>query len=105
MTARALARLGRAALFEHDAAQKSFDQPDFILITSEKYLSCAVKHPCCTMSANYLMSLDEFRSDPRREMSKFMESLYAMPLDGMEEWLKEPFAQFCQVMTDAIRPR
>lgn len=105
VTARALRRLGRAALFEHDAAQKSFDQPDFTLVTSEKYLSCAVKHPCCTMSANYLMSLDDFRSDPRREMSKFMESLYAMPLDGMEEWLKEPFALFRRVMTDAVRPR
>jgi hypothetical protein len=105
VTARALGRLGRAALFEHDAAQKSFDQPDFTLITSEKYLSCAVKHPCCTMSASYLMSLEDFRSDPRRELSKFMESIYAMPLDSMEEWLRRPFAQFRQVMTDAVRPR
>ena len=57
------------------------------------------------MSANYLMSLDDFRSDPHREMSKFMESVDAMPLDGMEEWLRKPFAQFRQVMTDAVRPR
>ena len=105
VTARALARLGRAALFEHDAAQKSFDRSDFTLVTSEKYLSCAVKHPCCTMSANYLMSLDDFRSDPRREMSKFMESIDAMSLDAIEEWLRKPFAQFRQVMTDAVRPR
>jgi hypothetical protein len=105
VTAPALARLGLAAFFAHDAAQKSFDRPDFKLVTSEKYLSCAVKHPCCTMSANYLMSRDDFRSDPRREMSKFMESLYAMPPDGMEEWLRKPFAQFRQVMTDAVRPR
>jgi len=104
VTARALRRLGRAALFEHDAAQKSFDQPGFTLVTSEKYLSCAVKHPCCTMSVNYLMSLDAFRADPRREMSKFMESIDAMPLDGIEEWLRKPFAQFRQVMTDALRP-
>src|SRR5580658_1563582 len=105
VTAPALAHLGPAAFFAHDAAQKSFDRPDFTLVTSEKYLSCAVKHPCCTMSANYLMSLDDFRSDPRREMSAFMESLYAMPLDGMEEWLRKPFVQFRQVMTDATRPR
>jgi hypothetical protein len=38
-------------------------------------------------------------------MSAFMESLYAMPLDGMEEWLRKPFVQFRQVMTDAVRPR
>jgi hypothetical protein len=105
VTARALRRLGRAAVFEHDAAQKSFDRPDFTLVTSKKYLSCAVKHPCCTMSANYLMSLDDFRSDPRREMSTFMESVNAMPLEDIEEWLRKPFVQFRQVMTDAVRPR
>ena len=105
VTARALRRLGRAALFEHDAAQKSFDRPGFALGTSEKYLSCAVKHPCCTMSINYLMSREDFRSDPRREISKFMESVYAMPLDIMDEWLKKPFVQFRQVMSDAVRPR
>src|SRR5580700_6706557 len=105
VTARALSRRGRAALFEHDAAQESFDQPGFTLVTSEKYLSCAVKHPCCTMSANYLMSLDDFRSDPCREMSAFMESVNAMPLEDIEEWLRKPFVQFRQVMTDAVRPR
>ena len=57
------------------------------------------------MSANYLMSLDDFRSDPRREMSAFMESVHAVSLDGIEEWLRKPFAQFRQVMTDAVRPR
>ena len=105
VTARALRRLGRAAVFEHDAAQGSFDRAGFTLVTSEKYLSCAVKHPCCTMSANYLMSLDDFRSDPRREMSAFMEFVDATPPEGMEEWLRRPFAQFRQVMTDAVRPR
>jgi hypothetical protein len=105
VTAPALARLGSAAFFAHDAAQKSFDRADFALVKSEKYLSCAVKHPCCTMSANYLMSLDDFRSDPRREMSAFTESIHAMPLEGMEEWLRKPFAQFRQVMSDAVRPR
>jgi hypothetical protein len=105
VTARALARLGRAAFFEHNAAQKSFDQPGFTLVTSEKYLSCAVKHPCCTMSVNYLMSLEDFRSDPRREMSKFLESVHAMPLDALAEWLKKPFAQFRRVMGEAVQPR
>jgi hypothetical protein len=103
VTARALRRFGRAALFEHDAAQRTFDQPGFSLLTSDKYLSCAVKHPCCTMSANYLMSLDGFRSDPRREMADFMEAIYATPVDGLDEWLKKPFTRFRQVMADAVR--
>jgi hypothetical protein len=103
VTAQALRRLGRAAFFEHDAAQRSFDQPDFALVTSDRYLSCAVKHPCCTMAANYLMSLDSFRSDPHREMADFMASVYGTPMDGLDAWLKKPFTQFRQLMADAVR--
>jgi hypothetical protein len=104
VTARALLRLGRAAFFGHDAAQNAFDQPNFMLTTSEEYLSCAVKHPCCTMSVNYLMSLDSFRSDPGREMCNFMESVDAMRLEDMDEWLRKPFTQFREIMADALRP-
>ena len=86
VTARALHRLGRAALFEHTAAQLSFDRPDFALCTCNDYLSCAVKHPCCTMSAAYLMSLESFRVDPTQEMSSFMDSLNDVRLDRPEEW-------------------
>lgn len=105
VSARAVARLERASLFEHDRAQTSFDRPDFAATASPHYLSCAVKHPCCTMSINYLMSQDDFRSDPRREIAAFMDHLHAMPLDGMDAWLKSPFMQFREVMADAARPR
>lgn len=105
VTERALRRLGRAAFFGHGAAQRAFDQANFALTTSENYLSCAVKHPWCTMSVNYLMSLEGFRADPRREMSNFMDSVYAMRLDGMEEWLKKPFMRFRAVMAEAVLPR
>ena len=75
VTPRALHRFGKTALFEHYHAQAAFDQADFALSTSEKYLSCAIKHPCCTLSARVLMSMDSFRKDPRPEMSKFMLSM------------------------------
>jgi hypothetical protein len=104
-TSRGLHRLGRAAFFGHDAAQNAFDHSEFMLTTSEEYLSCAVKHPCCTMSANYLMSLESFRTDPCREMSDFMESLDAMGLEDVEEWLRKPFSRFREIMADALRPR
>jgi hypothetical protein len=100
-----LRRLGRAALFEHDAAQRSFDRPDFVHAASQQYLSCAVKHPCCTMSVNYLMSQPSFRADPRREMTDFMAAIDAMRPDDMDEWLRKPFSQFRRVMEDALRPR
>ncbi|HXW23545.1 MAG TPA: hypothetical protein VEK73_02270 [Xanthobacteraceae bacterium] len=105
VTVGGLDRHGRAAFFEHDAAQRTFDQAGFGLVTSGNYLSCAVKHPCCTMSVNYLMSLESFRSDPRREMSDFMNALDAMRPDDMHEWIRMPFARFREIMADAIRPR
>lgn len=105
VTARALGRLGRAALFEHDAGQRSFDRADFALSASQRYLSCAVKHPCCTMSVNYLMSQPSFRADPRQEMTDFMAAVDAMRLDDMDAWLRKPFGQFRRVMADAVRPR
>lgn len=105
VTLRALRRFGRAAVFEHWTAQHTFDRRDFALAGSDQYLSCAVKHPLCTVSAEYLMSLESFRSDPRQEMAHFMASLDGMHLDDMEEWLRRPFTQFREVMTDAVRPR
>lgn len=105
VTMQAIHRRGRAAFFGHDAAQKSFDEPDFDITTAENYLSCAVKHPCCTMSVNYLMSRGSFRSDPRREMAHFMDSLNAASVDGIEEWLRRPFARFREVLRDATQPR
>lgn len=105
VTASALKRLGCAAVFEHDAGQRSFDRTDFTLVTSQQYLSCAVKHPCCTMSANYLMSQSDFRADPRPELTKFMAAIDATRLEDMDEWLRAPFSQFRQVMADAVRPR
>jgi hypothetical protein len=105
VTPLALRRLGCAALFEHDAAQRSFDRPDFAHAASQQYLSCAVKHPCCTMSVNYLMSQPSFRTDPRREMTEFMAAIDAMRPDDMDEWLRKPFSQFRRVMADAFRPR
>jgi hypothetical protein len=105
VTPRALRRLGRAAFFVHTSAQTSFDRPDFALSISEMYLSCAVKHPCCTMSINYLMSLESFRVDPRREMASFMEALDAIRPEDIAEWLREPFARFRGIMADAVQIR
>jgi hypothetical protein len=105
VTSRALNRLGRAASFEHDAAQRSFDRSDFAPVASQQYLSCAVKHPCCTMSVNYLMSQPSFRADPRKEMTDFMAAMDAMSFDDMDAWLLRPFGQFREVMAEAASSR
>jgi len=88
VTSRALHRFGRAALFEHVNAQAAFNQSDFALSTSEEYLSCAVKHPCCTGSARFPMSMDRFRNDPRAEMSKFMDAVDVVRLEELPGWLE-----------------
>jgi hypothetical protein len=88
VTPRALRRLERTAFFEHGAAQHAFDQSNFALVTFENYLSCAVKHPCCTLSAEYLISLESFRSDPLQKMSDFMESVDSLRVDDIEGWLR-----------------
>lgn len=105
VTPAALRRLSRAALFEHDAGQRSFDRSDFVFATAHHYLSCAVKHPCCTMSVNYLMSQPGFRDDPRPEMANFMVAVDAMRPEDMDAWLWKPFSQFRGVMAEALRPR
>jgi hypothetical protein len=104
VTGRALRRFGRSAVFEHDAAQRAFDRSDFAVVASERYLSCAVKHPCCTMSIRHLMSLECFRADPRRELRDFMQSIDAVCLGDLDHWLRKPFARFREMMGDAIQP-
>jgi hypothetical protein len=104
VTARALRRFGRSAVFQHNGAQSTFDQSNFAVVSSERYLSCAVKHPCCTMSINYLLSLESFRLDPRREMRDFLQSIDAVRLDDLDSWLRKPFSRFREVMADAVRP-
>lgn len=102
VTARALNRFGRRSLFEHDAAQVTFDRPDFTKGTADRYLSCAVKHPCCTMSVSYLMQHDEFRRDPRREMVRFMEALEEFSIDQLEGWMRPLFQEFREIMAGAV---
>ncbi len=105
VTGHALNRIGRLGLFDHGAAQLVFDRPDFVSSRSKEYLSCTVKHPCSTVCVEYLMSCEEFRSNPTLEMEKFLEAIGSARIDEMDAWLREPFARFREVMVDLIRPR
>jgi hypothetical protein len=51
------------------------------------------------------MALDNFRVDPRRELSRFMEAVDAMQLEDSPMWLREPFTRFRQIMAEATQPR
>ncbi len=105
VTGRALRRLGVDAVFEHWEAQNPFDRPDFNATASSRYLSCAVKHPFSTVSLNFLRSREEFRSDPRVEMTRFMEKLEKVAPEALAAWLRPNFIRFRQIMREAIDPR
>lgn len=102
VTSHAIRRFGLSAVFEHTSAQNTFDNPDFGLLTSDMYLSCAVKHPCCTVSALYLMGLDSFRSDPDREMRQFIEALDVVSEESLSDWLRTPFRRFRKIMHETL---
>ena len=95
-------RFGLGCFYEHTAAQKTFDSADFSLAQSSLYLSCAVKHPCCTLSAHYLMSQGSFRRDPRHEIVAFVEEAKSCDLPASAGWLTNPLAQVCRLFEAAL---
>ena len=105
VTGRAVRRLGRAPLFEHFHAKTVFKDSSFNVLASNAYLSCAVKHPCSTLSVKFLMQRPDFRADPRAEMGRFVDALHASEPLPEDAWLAGPYARFRAIMTDALKPR
>src|SRR5258705_2543074 len=64
----ALGRLGIDALCEDYEAKKQFENGRFAPDTVAQYLSCAVKHPACSLVAAYLFGSEEFRRDLRADI-------------------------------------
>ena len=100
----AISKRGLDKLFEHHQAQHAFDDVGFNSHAVSSYLSCAVKHPCCTLSARFLMKRPEFRAEPRREIDSFMKSLFHFkPVE--EVWLDPILEKFRSIMEEATRPK
>ena len=97
----ALDRRGPDKLIEHNDAQQVFDSPGFKLIPSSEYLSCAVKHPCSTLSARFLMKDENFRKNPRRELDSLLAAIDAIKIEDAHAWLKGPFGQFLKLFSEA----
>ena len=82
VSGRAVRRLGLDAVFEHYGAQKAAELGAFILAKLELYLSCANKHPCCTVNI-----LHDPGFDIRLDTPKFLEQLSNAVLDEQTSWL------------------
>jgi hypothetical protein len=94
VTADAIARFGQPALFEHTEAQHLFRSGRFVAASSPLYLSAAVKHPCCTLSARALIDDPDFLRDPRGHIAALIPTLEPPDADADLHWIAAPLARF-----------
>jgi hypothetical protein len=102
VTAGAIARFGRDALFEHTDAQRLFRSGAFAAAISPLYLSAAVKHPCCTLSAKALIDDPDFLRDPRGHIAALIPTLVPPDYAPDLAWLAEPLARFRALLQTAL---
>jgi hypothetical protein len=103
ISGRALSALGFDALLEHGAAQKVLAEGNFRPLLRDRYVSCVNKTPASTVSALYLLSLVEFRNNPRGEFISFANKLNSISMPAGLPWMQEPFEQYRSLMNEAVR--
>lgn len=85
VTGRALKRLGKEAIFEHGRAQQQRDAGDFQPKKIPPYLTCANKHPACTVSAQY--NFKNLSEGLRPMVAGYAEALRDIQLDQDTLWI------------------
>ena len=99
----ALGRLGIDALCEDYEAKKQFENGRFAPDTVAQYLSCAVKHPACSLVAAYLFGSEEFRRDLRADIGRWAEGVMGAPLPVDLAWMAAHRQQLAALLADAAR--
>jgi hypothetical protein len=102
VTGAELAKAGLDAVFEHTDADAAFRRPDYAVANVPAWLSCALKHPCSTVSAKALMA-GGFFADPVSPVLHFKSLLAAAAPPPGADWLAGPLAGLRAVMDD-VRP-
>jgi hypothetical protein len=87
VTGRALRRLGLPAVFEHYHAEEALLKGNFLPQKISSYLSCANKHPCCTVSIQYNADTLEFRERLRETIISYARELEEIRLDADTLWI------------------
>lgn len=85
MTGRAIKRLGIQAIFEHYRAQETLGAGAFRPDKVPYYLSCANKHPCCTMYAH--LNSPYLSEGLRPTIAAYAEALCEIQLDRDTLWI------------------
>lgn len=97
----ALRRAGLAACLEHYSAEAAMKAGHFQPMLIPAYLSCANKHPACTVAAHDFNTAEEFRSDPRGTLARaFAEigDVADMVAADPNSWLKRPFSRYRELL-------
>lgn len=100
-----LARLGSDVLFQHYSAQQALTEHRFLPVTINEYLSCTNKHPASTMAAQFFLTSEDFRRDPRAEIERFAQRIAAVTLTEAEGigWIGPALEEFKSLIAEAIR--
>jgi hypothetical protein len=102
MTGRALREFGPGRLLEHGNAQQCLQEGRFKPLEDRSYASCANKSPASAVSANYLLSLEEFRADPLTEFRSYRSLLNRVEIPERVAWMRRPFTEYRALVNDAM---
>lgn len=97
-----LRRFGIDAVFEHTPANHTFSLDEFHVEDYADYLSCAVKHPCCTTAMIALLKNAEFAKNPIRTVAYFADQLQAAAIPLGAEWLDTPLNDLRGLFRDTL---
>jgi hypothetical protein len=87
VTGRAIKRLGASAVFEHSDGQRALRAGQFAPLKVRSYLSCANKHPWCTMAISYNSHAPGFLEGLYMTLLDYAQALECLELDADTRWI------------------
>jgi hypothetical protein len=99
VTGRVVRRLGLDAVFEHSGANNNFNSGLFAPTKIERYLSCANKHPCCTVNIKHDPDFDLCVG-----MARFLEQLSNPTFDEETSWARPYISELKRTVSAALQP-
>jgi hypothetical protein len=87
ITGRTINRLGIQAVFEHSHGQRALRAKQFLPQKLQSYLSCANKHPWCTMAISYNSHSPAFLDHLYEALLDYAQALKCLRLDADTRWI------------------
>jgi hypothetical protein len=102
VTGRSLKRLTVPKVFEHRHAQRQLNAGDFAPQRISHYLSCANKHPCCTMWPLRNLQVPNFLDRLRETVSDYESALRAIEVSPDIRWIDPYLRQLRAVVAKCL---